>query len=153
MDTYDIKLLSALQQDDALSLQCLAKLVSLSVSQCSRRISRLKAQGYIQKQVTLLDPQAVGLNVEAFVTISLDNHTPDSATYFKEAILRMPPVMECHAITGSDGDYLLKVVAKNQQSLSFFLMEELMKTPGVSQIKTALALSAIKSTTALPLSL
>ena len=153
LDTYDIKLLSALQKNDALSLQCLAELVSLSASQCSRRISRLKAKGYIQKQVTLLNPQAVGLDVEAFITVSLDNHTPDSTTHFKEAILAMSPVMECHAITGSDGDYLLKVVAKNQHALSFFLMEELMKIPGVSQIKTALALSAIKSTTVLPLSL
>ena len=151
LDTYDIRLLSALQQDDALSLQCLAELVSLSASQCSRRISRLKTRGYIQKQVTLLNPRAVGLDVEAFVTVSLDNHT--RAGLFKEAILEMAPVMECHAITGNDGDYLLKIVAKNQQALSFFLMEELLKVTGVSQIKTALALSEIKSTTALPLNL
>ncbi|WP_067518014.1 Lrp/AsnC ligand binding domain-containing protein [Endozoicomonas ascidiicola] len=75
----------------------------------------------------------------------------DTANYFKQAIINFAPVLECHAITGSDGDYLLKVVAKNQQALSHFLMEELMKIPGVSQLKTAMTLSVIKSTTELPL--
>ncbi len=153
LDSYDIRLLSALQQVDDTSLHNLAELVSLSASQCSRRISRLKASGYIDKQVTLLNPEAVGLEIAAFVTVSLENHTPQLATDFKESIHCMLAVVECHAITGGDGDYLLKVVAKNQQALAAFLMDELMQAPGVKQIKTALALSAVKSTTALPLTL
>ncbi len=153
LDTYDLRLLSALQQDDARSLQSLAELVSLSPSQCSRRICRLKARGFIRKQVTLLNPRAIGVDVEAYITVCLDQHTSDSATNFKEAVLAMAAIMECYAITGSNGDYLLKVVARNQEALSLFLLEELMKIPGVSQIKTAVALSTIKSTTALPLGL
>ena len=153
LDSYDLRLLSALQQDDARSLQSLAELVRLSPSQCSRRISRLKAGGLIRRQVTLLNPRAIGLDVQAYITVCLDQHTPDSAANFKEAVIAMVPVMECHAITGGDGDYLLKVVARNQEALSQFLMGELMKIPGVNQIKTALTLSTIKSTTALPLNL
>ena len=151
LDSFDLRLLSAIQQSDTPSLQELAEQINLSSSQCSRRVSRLRENGYIQKQVTLLNPSAIGLNVEAFITVQLDSHTSDTANYFKQAIIKFAPVLECHAITGSDGDYLLKVVAKNQQALSDFLMEDLMKIPGVSQLKTALTLSVIKSTTELPL--
>ncbi|MGB0360661.1 MAG: Lrp/AsnC family transcriptional regulator [Endozoicomonas sp.] len=151
LDSFDLRLLSAIQQSDTPSLQKLAEQVNLSSSQCSRRISRLKENGYIQKQVTLLNPNAIGLNVEAFVTVQLNNHTSNTANYFKQAIIKLSPVLECHAITGGDGDYLLKVVATNQQALSNFLLEELMKIPGVNQLKTAMTLSVIKSTTELPL--
>ncbi len=153
LDTYDLRLLTALQQNDERSLLSLAELVNLSPSQCSRRISRLKARGVIRKQVTLLNPRAVGLDIKAYITVCLNQHTPDSAINFKEAIMTMTPVMECHAITGNKGDYLLKVVARNQEALSSFLLGELMKIPAVSQIRTALALTTIKSTTALPLTL
>lgn len=151
LDSFDIRLLDALQHQDSPSLNELAELISLSASQCSRRINRLRESGHIQKQVTLLNPQAVGLDVGAFVTITLDNHTQDFTHQFQKTIRQMPPVLECHAITGSDGDYLLKVVARNQKALSHFLMEELMSLPGISQVRTALALSEVKSTTALPL--
>ncbi len=150
LDSYDIRLLKALQNDDALSLNELAELVKLSPSQCSRRISKLKSTGFIRKQVTLLNAQSIGLDVEAFITVTLIKHDDDHACHFQDKIKEMIHVLECHAITG-DGDYLLRVVAPNQKELSSFLMNELMKLPGVGHVKTSMALSTIKSSTALPL--
>ena len=153
LDMYDIRLLEALQDDDARPLHELAEKVRLSVSQCSRRIHRLKESGCIRRQVTLLDPSAIGLDVEAFISVSLNQHSPEQTKIFHEQIKNMLPVIECYAITGGDGDYLLKVVAPNQKALSTFLMEELMTIPNICNIKTSLTLSAVKSTTALPLDL
>ncbi|OED48286.1 hypothetical protein ACH42_02450 [Endozoicomonas sp. (ex Bugula neritina AB1)] len=153
LDAYDIRILKALQLCDSNPLHELADQIKLSVSQCSRRISRLKEQGYIKQQVTLLDPASIGLDVEAFISVSLSHHTPEQAAHFQDRVKDMLPVMECYAVTGSDADYLLRIVATNQKSLSQFLMNELMSIPGVCNIKTSLMLNAIKSTTALPLDL
>ncbi|AMO56297.1 hypothetical protein GZ77_05710 [Endozoicomonas montiporae] len=150
LDSYDLRLLDALQTGDAKSLSEVAEKVSLSASQCSRRISRLKEQGYIRSQVTLLNPQALGLDVEAFITIQLEKHDEQTTHTFNSTINALDTILECHAITG-DGDYLLKVVAPNRQALTDFIMNQLMNLPGVSQVKTALALSSIKSSTRLPI--
>ncbi len=150
LDSYDIRILQALQIDNSQSLGELAEQVRLSPSQCSRRISRLKSSGYIQRQVTILDATALGLDVEAFVIVTLEKHDDEITQSFQKAIAELTPIIECHAITG-DGDYLLKIIASNRHALNEFLMNQLMKLKGVSHIKTTLALSSIKSTTALPL--
>ena len=150
LDAYDLRLLDALQTEEVKSLTEVAEKVRLSVSQCSRRISRLKDQGYIRSQVTLLNPQALGLDVEAFITIQLEKHDEQTITTFNRSVNALDSILECHAITG-DGDYLLKVIAPNRQALTDFIMNQLMTLPGVSQVKTALALSSIKSSTRLPI--
>lgn len=150
LDSYDLRLLDELQSKSNISLVELAALVNLSSSQCSRRISRLKSIGYIEKQVTLLNPSALGLDVEAFVTVSMEKHGNSNVEQFHSAVREMPFVLECHAITG-EGDYLLKVIAPNSSTLTEFIMKDLMTLPGVSHVKTALALTSVKSTTVLPL--
>ena len=122
LDTYDIRLLKALQQNDSQPLHELAELVRLSASQCSRRINRLREKGFIARQVTLLNPRAVGLNIEAFVTVSLSSHNQRQTSEFQESVTMMPAVLECYAITGGHGDYLLKVILPDQQALADFLL-------------------------------
>ena len=151
LDSYDIRLLKALQHNDSQPLHTLADKVKLSASQCSRRINRLKDQGFIAKQVTLLNPRAIGLNIDAFITVSLNSHNQGQTRDFQEKVAMMPAVLECYAITGGHGDYLLKVIVPDQQSLSDFLMKSLMPLPGIARIKTSLALVSIKNTTELPL--
>ena len=150
LDKYDIGLLDALQREDGISLNDLSQKVNLSASQCSRRITRLKEAGYIQRQATLLNPSTLGLDVAAFVTVSMEKHEQESVRLFELSIAEMPQVIECHATAG-EGDYLLKVVASSNQTLTEFIMKELLTLKNVKQVKTALSLSSIKSTTALPL--
>lgn len=150
LDSYDLRLLDTLQSNENVSLTEVSEKVSLSASQCSRRISKLKQQGYIRSQVTLLNPQALGLDVEAFITIRLERHDEATTRTFSATVNTLDAILECHAITG-DGDYLLKVIAPNRQNLTNFIMNELMQLPGVCQVKTALALSSIKSSTRLPI--
>ena len=151
LDSYDIRLLKALQHNDSQPLHSLADQVKLSASQCSRRIHRLKEQGFIARQVTLLNPRAVGLNLEAFISVSLDSHHQKQTSDFQNKIANMSAVLECYAITGGHGDYLLKVIVSDQQALSDFLMNSLMPLSGIAKIKTSLALTSIKNTTELPL--
>jgi DNA-binding Lrp family transcriptional regulator len=84
-----------------------------------------------------------------FVQVSLQTHNPDTVLSFRQRIADMPEVLECHQLIG-DIDYLLKVVIRNKGDLQRFLMERITPIPGVSRIKTSMALTEIKSTTVLP---
>ena len=69
---------------------------------------------------------------------------------FKDLIADLPEVLECYSVTG-DFDYVLKVIARDLQSLSRFLMDTLMRLPGVTSFRSSICLEEIKCTSALPL--
>jgi DNA-binding Lrp family transcriptional regulator len=85
-----------------------------------------------------------------FVHATLRRHEPEAVRQFKEIVLEMPEVLECHHITG-EYDYLLKVVVRNRRHLEHFLIEKLTPVPGMDKIRTSLVLREIKVSTAVPL--
>ena len=68
---------------------------------------------------------------------------------FRTAVQVWPEVVECAALTG-EMDYLLKVVVRDMQAYSRFVMDTLLKHPSVQDCKTSFMLDSVKSTTALP---
>ena len=82
--------------------------------------------------------------------IKLEQQIEKSLERFENAIRDYPEVMECYLMTG-DADYLLRVVVPDIQALERFIIDELSKIPGVSNIKSSFALKQVKYKTALPL--
>ncbi|HXH04283.1 MAG TPA: Lrp/AsnC family transcriptional regulator [Candidatus Competibacteraceae bacterium] len=150
LDGYDRRLLLALQEDARQSHVALAEKVNLSPTQCARRLQRLEQAGLVRGYAALLEPEALGLAVLAFVTVNLDKQGERAMRAFHDAVRAMPQILECFSVTG-EGDYLLRVVMPDLRSLSRFLMEELMRVPGVREIRSTVVLEEIKSTTRLPL--
>ncbi len=72
LDAYDRRILELLQEDASLSSAQIAERVGLSQSPCWRRIQRLKEEGVIRGQVTLLDRKKVGLNTQIFAEVKLN---------------------------------------------------------------------------------
>ncbi|ELC7295405.1 winged helix-turn-helix transcriptional regulator, partial [Pseudomonas aeruginosa] len=72
LDIYDQRILALLQEESSLSTAEIAERIGLSQSPCWRRIQRLKEEGVIRKQVTLLDRKKIGLNTQVFAQIKLN---------------------------------------------------------------------------------
>ena len=66
LDKFDRRILSLLQEDASRSTAEIAELVGMSQSPCWRRIQRLKDEGYISRQVAIVDRRKVGLNAQVF---------------------------------------------------------------------------------------
>tara|TARA_A100000171_G_scaffold48049_1_gene54962 strand:- start:2348 stop:2827 length:480 start_codon:yes stop_codon:yes gene_type:complete len=150
LDSIDMKVLQALQANARLTNTELATRVNLSASPCLARVKALEEMGVISRYVTLLDPLQIGLNVSVFIEIRLEQQIEKSLERFENAIRDYPEVMECYLMTG-DADYLLRVVVPDIQALERFIIDELSKIPGVSNIKSSFALKQVKYKTALPL--
>ena len=82
--------------------------------------------------------------------MSLSYHRAENIAEFREAILALPEVIECHHITGED-DFLLKVVVADIKDYETFVLQKLTRLPGVSKLKSAIVLSTLKRDTPLPL--
>lgn len=150
VDDVDEAILNILQQEGRISNVELAQRVNLSPPAVHSRLKRLEQNGYIRQYVALLDRERIGYDMLCFINVSLQLHQREHVENFKQRMLEMPQVLECHHLTG-EYDYLLKVVVCNRKELEQFVVNQLTPIPGIARIHTSLVLSEIKSTTALPL--
>jgi Lrp/AsnC family transcriptional regulator len=149
LDTYERKILRTLQDDASLSTAAVAERVGLSASPCWRRIDRLERDGYIKRRVAIVERRKVGLNAQIFAQVKLNAHGRANLDEFAAAIREFPEVLECHVLMGSV-DFMLRIVAADIEAYERFFFEKLSRLPGVQEINSTVALSEIKSTTALP---
>lgn len=150
VDSFDLKLLAALQDDGRLTNQQLADLAGLSASQCSRRRMRLEQDGVIAFYRAELQSEALGFTIIAFIHITLATHSPDNAEKFRALVQRTGAIQEAYALTG-DADYLLKVVLRDLKSLSDIVNNVLMPHQSVAHVRSSIVLDRLKQTTRLPL--
>lgn len=150
LDRFDIAMLATLQRQGRLSNRELADRVGLSPAPCWRRLRALEQSGVIGTYAALLEPAKLGLNIIAFVHVSLENHHADSVAQFLQVIAGSPQVLECY-MTSGDSDYMLKVVAADMATYQDFLSNVILPVRAVRTVNTSFALKHNKLTTALPL--
>lgn len=151
LDRIDRRILEQLQRNARISNLELADAVGLSPTPCARRVKRLEESGLIRGHVTLLDQQKLGLNLTAFISISMDRHTPDRFEAFEDAVRDYAEVVECAVVTGQNADYLLQVVVPDMVYYERFLLGRLTRIPGVSGVQSSFVLRRVVRRTALPL--
>ncbi len=150
LDRTDRRILDLLQRDGRLTNVELAGKVALSPSPCLRRVRALESDGVIRDYVALVDPGQVGLGLLAYANVKLEKRGTRPIDDFRSAVQGWPEVVACYAMTG-DTDYLLRVHVEDLEHYSRFMMNRLLKQPGVIDVKSNFVLERIKDTTALPL--
>ena len=151
LDRTDRRILALLQKDGAISNLDLAQSVGLSPSPCSRRVKALQDAGFILKTVALLDAKAIGLDMIAMISISMDRHTPERFEAFESAVKSFDEVLECFLITGQSADYVLKVVVKDMNAFQQFLLGKLTRIEGVTGVHSSFVMRKVVDKTALPI--
>ena len=150
VDSLDLKILAALQDDGRLTNQQLADAIGLSASQCSRRRMRLEDEKVIAGYRASLASEALGFSLIAFIHITLATHSPDNAKKFRALVNRVDDIQEAYSLTG-DADYLLKAVLRDLKSLSHIVNNVLMPHQSVAHVRSSIVLDRLKETSRLPL--
>ena len=151
LDRTDKRILAALQGNARISNLELADKVGLSPSPCSRRVKQLEQGGVIDRYVTLLNTAKLELKLTAFVSISMDRHTPERFENFEAKVAGFHQVMECCLITGQTADYQLKVVVPDMEHYQEFLLGKLTRIEGVSGVQSSFVMKTPVSRSQLPL--
>jgi len=151
LDRTDRRILAAMQRHGRISNLELADAVGLSPTPCSRRVKRLEESGLIRDHVTLLNQSMLGLKLTAWISISMDRHTPERFDAFEAEVSEYPEVMECAVVTGQAADYLLKAVVPDMEYYERFLLGRLTRIAGVTGVQSSFELRRVIQRTALPL--
>lgn len=148
LDEVDKQLLNILQKEAQMSNAELARKVNLSPPATHTRVKRLENEGYIDRQVVILNQEKLGFNLLCFIFISTNIHQAEKLEVLENAFAKMPEVLECHCLTG-EYDYLLKVANKDRKDLENFIRK--LNSLGITKIQTSLSLREVKYSTVLPL--
>jgi Lrp/AsnC family leucine-responsive transcriptional regulator len=149
LDRIDLSILDCLQKDARISNVNLANKVNLSASPCLNRVKRLENEGYIQRYGAKLNASKLKFGMSAFIQISLDSTTSRIFDEFKETILKIKEVAECHMVAGGF-DYLVKIRIADMEAYREVL-GRIVDLPGVSKNHTYVVIESIKDDLGLPI--
>ena len=106
MEEIDRQILGLLARDGRMSFTDLGKATGLSTSAVHQRVRRLEQRGVIRGYAAVIDPEAVGLSLTAFVSVTpLDQAAPDDVP---DRLAELPEIEACHSVAGEE-NYILKV--------------------------------------------
>ena len=152
LDAVGARILDLIQNDAALSVAEIAERVGLSASPCWRRIKKLEEDGVVQRRVTILDREKLGLTFEVYCTVKLSLPTKQNLETFEKAVLGWPEVVQCATVTGA-ADYELRIVTRDMHAFDDFLRDKMLSLGLVSNIESRIVVRSVKNATAIPLGL
>ena len=152
LDAMDCRILDLIQHDATLAVAQIADQVGLSASPCWRRIKRLEDEGIIQRRVSILDREKLGLNFEVYCTAKLSLPTKENLETFEASVKRMPEVTQCATVTGS-ADYELRIVTRDIHAFDSFLRDQILSLGLVSNFESRIVVRSVKNVTTVPLGL
>lgn len=150
LDRADIALLNAVQKNNKLTSEELAERAHLSPTACQRRLKRLRAEGVIEADVSIVSPKAVGRHVTVVVLVSLERERADIIDRFKAAIKNTREVMIGYYVTG-DADFLLVVTAKDMEDYEQFTRRFFYENNDIKGFKTMVVMDRVKAGFAFPI--
>lgn len=150
LDSVDMKILGLIQADCRITTSKLAEVMSMSETPCWRRVKRLEAEGFVSAYQAVLNKEALGFQITAFLHVSVDSHTEEVTRRLERKIASCPEVVGLYNVTG-DYDFLIQLVCRNIQECTFFIENTLRDIDCVKQIKTSITLREVYKTNLLPL--
>lgn len=148
LDDRDRRILALLQADAETPVAEIAEKVALSPSACSRRIARLRADGYVTGTMALLDRRKINLPTTIFLLVRTGRHAEDWLDRFHAAVSIIPEIVEVHRLTGNF-DYILKLVLPDVEYYDT-VYKQLLRRIELYDMSAYISMETVKLSPALP---
>ena len=146
IDEIDRQILNILQQNARTPNAEIARQVGMAPSAVLERIRKLETRGVIRGYEARIDPEALGLNLLAFIFVRSED--PEGVRT-GEALAQIPEVQEVHHIAGEDC-YLAKVRVPNAKTLGRLLRERFAGSGTVRSTRTTVVLETLRESSQVP---
>lgn len=137
MDRTDFEILRHLRKNARISNKDLAERVGLAASSCIVRVRRLVAEGVIRGFHADLDADALGVGLEALVSVRLRHHARAEVESFLDHLLGRKEVIRIHHVSGNN-DFLVQIGVEDSQHLRDFILEAFTERQEVDHVETSL---------------
>ena len=137
LDPIDRRILAALVRDARIANNALAAEVGIAPSTCLGRVRAMREAGVIRGYHADLDPDAIGVPLQAMIAVRLRAGARDRMRLFTERMQRRPEVRNIYFLAGAD-DFILHVAARDTDDLRSFVVENLNSDADVAGTQTSL---------------
>jgi Lrp/AsnC family transcriptional regulator, leucine-responsive regulatory protein len=150
IDRIDARLLAEVQRNNRTPSEEMGEAVGLSPTAVQRRLKRLRAEGIIESDIAIVNPKAIGQNVQMVVLVGLERERSDIIDHFKKAIRGTPQIMAGYYVTG-DADFVLVVTTEDMERYESFTRHFFYGNPDIKWFKTMVVMDRVKASFALPI--
>ncbi|PHS39756.1 MAG: ArsR family transcriptional regulator [Robiginitomaculum sp.] len=151
-DYPDRLILASLQEDATLNLETLAFDCGLSIASVQRRLKKLRKAGVIQREVAILNPDALGQAMTFIIMVELERERLDLLDAFRRSARAEPQVQQCYYITG-DADFTLICTARDMADFEALTQRLFFENANVRRYRTSVVMGRTKIGLAIPVSL
>lgn len=137
LDRIDQRILSFLVKNARMPFLEIARECGVSGAAIHQRVKKMENMGIITGSRLLVKPQALGLNVCAFVGVSLSETSKYNEVIHN--LKQIPEVVECHFVTGKHA-LLVKIYCTDHDHLMRILVHTIQNIPYISSTDTMISL-------------
>ena len=150
IDVIDKKILRLMQVDALLSVADISEKVGVATSSCWRRIGRMEKSGIIKSHISVIDPKALGLEVEVSLRITLDKTQTNAFDRFIEAARKVKEVNEIQTFLGRV-DVRLNILARDMAHYQEIYRSQILLLPHISDIEALMVNTNVMTKDGVPL--
>ncbi|MHA1546243.1 MAG: Lrp/AsnC family transcriptional regulator [Alphaproteobacteria bacterium] len=150
MDSIDRRILTLVQADARTPISTLSQEANASTASVQRRLKRLRQSGIIQSEIAIVDPEAVGYDVTAIISVDLEHDRIDAIDAFKRRARQEPQIQQCYCVAG-ESDFVLIAIAKSMKDYERFTQRFFFIDSNVRKFRSSIVVSREKVTAFVPL--
>ena len=150
IDSFDLKILKLIQENNKTTSEILAKEVGLSSSACQRRINSMRKEGIIEKDVSIINRKIIGRKITIVVQVLSDKEGVEYDEEFKKTMIEAPEVMQCYYVTG-DYDYVLVATFKDMEEYEVFTKKYFLNNSNIKRFSSMVVMNRVKENLSIPL--
>ena len=143
LDSTDLQILRALQQNARLTTKELAARVNLSTTPVFERVKRMEREGIIDRYVAVVNAEKLNRGFVVFCSVKMNRLSRDIAAHSAQTIAAIPEVTECYNISGQY-DYLLKIHAPDMKSYQQFVLNVLGTIEHLGSLESTFVMDELK---------
>lgn len=153
LDSGDVSILRIIQEDCRLTSREISDRTGLPVTTVFAKIRRMEKTGLIKGYYAVLNAGQLGASTTAFILASFSHKSGEkniSQRKVAKELASFPEVQEVHIISG-EWDIIIKVKAKDVDSIGKYVVDKLRLVKGISKTLTCFVFESEKESTTIPL--
>ena len=143
LDEHDRRLLTHLQRDATSTAELLGSTVGLSASSVQRRIKRLRATGVIEREVAILNADALGKRMTFIVGVKVDYGKKTDVNALLKRLLADGRTQQMYYVTG-EVDYILTVIVHDMQDYDDYSKTLLLASAAVLRFQSNVVIEGLR---------
>ncbi|WFU39988.1 Lrp/AsnC family transcriptional regulator [Bradyrhizobium sp. CB82] len=149
-DRIDAHILEIVQKNNRLTSEAIGERAGLSATACQRRLKRLRSEGIIEADISIISAKAVGRPIQMLVLVTMERERSDLVDRFKKAIKSSVEVANAFYVTG-DADFVLYITARTMDDYEEFARRFFRENPDIKGFKTMVVMDRVKAGFSIPI--